>query len=1050
MHLFDFFKKKKTEDISADSSSSISPIHGKTTEDAAGVGVVATNKKMAKDPRYSTSITKDVKPTTPKNMLRAFRLAEAEVDEAWSNKYKRSIDCNNPKGFSQKAHCAARRARKSGKQTRSKPVTEAKDKQVFIDILKKFLPIVKKELELDRLPKIKIQSHVTTQGGQATFGRFVNDEEIIYLGIADRHPLDVIRTLAHELVHWRQYLDGRIKPGSGETGSPIENEAHAVAGVIMRKFNKEFPDAIKLTAIQLQENKDFVKKNIQYHDELNPAAWTTDQELKPEVRQKLLKIADIFVNYLDIPDFEVKDIVLTGSMANYNWTRYSDFDLHVITDYADLKCDDLSEPFYKAKKKIWNDRHNITIRGYDVELYVEDINTPPVSTGIFSILNNKWIKKPNYSKPDISHSAINTKVADLINQIKNAVDSQDQAAEIQKIKDKLRKMRRAGLDTAGEFSTENLAYKILRNLGILDQINKIQTQHQDRELSIKEATVNSKYVYHASYLPDLGKGLNSIAKKGLLPSIQGQMGTGVYFSYTPEGGFYHVDPSDATMIRVPWDKLVKLYGLYPDTLNGIERDDEQIIVPGAVPPEIIEVEYFKDEWWPVKDAAAAESQQALDENTHPFKVPDIIIDTIKDTVPETLEIWLHGSRATGKARPDSDTDILVIIPDDIVGEKYLQTVLSLQQVGNRFPGYDIQPSKIGTVIYRIAREEGTRLWEDQHPNEKPRGPETKPTMPKGTVRVDVSDVYDWYKLGQHISDMKGLGKHDFGKGPPSTILSFGDEDLEHEYIKDLERTGLTTTDIDPKMHDQKKGQKVDPTFNVTETIRKQGGKYIIYSHDGSKRLGSYDSRSAAEKRLRQIEYFKHVKENFSESQIEEVIDPSSKYMSGHCHVMALALKKLHPDWQIRAHIGWDDQAEDNDDYRIDHVYVVAPDGSAYDCRGKFDNEEELVGPDETGGVETQFVDYDAGDIKNDISRGELKHFSQQDLLSAIKFARAQGLEENFADGKIKGKSRPGRVKRAGASCKGSVTDLRAKAKKAGGERGKMYHWCANMKAGKKK
>jgi hypothetical protein len=111
--------------------------------------------------------------------------------------------------------------------------------------------------------------------------------------------------------------------------------------------------------------------------------------------------------------------------------------------------------------------------------------------------------------------------------------------------------------------------------------------------------------------------------------------------------------------------------------------------------------------------------------------------------------------------------------------------------------------------------------EDYHPNSKPRGPEFKPTMPKGTVRVDVSDVYDWYKLGQHISNLKGLGKHDFGKGPPSTILSFGDEDTEHQYIQDLEKTGLNTTDIDPVDPNQPKGmkrQKVDPTFNVNETF----------------------------------------------------------------------------------------------------------------------------------------------------------------------------------------------------------------------------------------
>ena len=113
--------------------------------------------------------------------------------------------------------------------------------------------------------------------------------------------------------------------------------------------------------------------------------------------------------------------------------------------------------------------------------------------------------------------------------------------------------------------------------------------------------------------------------------------------------------------------------------------------------------------------------------------------------------------------------------------------------------------------------DGGGVGEDQHPNERPRGPETKPTMPKGTVKVDVSDVYDWYKLGQHISDLKGLGKHDFGKGPPSAILSFGDEDEEHKYIKNLKKTGLTTTDIDPIDPKQPKGmkkQKTDPTYNV--------------------------------------------------------------------------------------------------------------------------------------------------------------------------------------------------------------------------------------------
>jgi hypothetical protein len=116
---------------------------------------------------------------------------------------------------------------------------------------------------------------------------------------------------------------------------------------------------------------------------------------------------------------------------------------------------------------------------------------------------------------------------------------------------------------------------------------------------------------------------------------------------------------------------------------------------------------------------------------------------------------------------------------------------------------------------------------DELGNQRPSGPEKKPTMPKGTVKVDVSDVYDWYKLGQHISNMKGLGRHDFGQGPPSAIISFGDEDIEHKYIKDLEKTGLTTTDLDPKDPNPPGDlpiQKTDPTYNVDEqttSVKKQ-------------------------------------------------------------------------------------------------------------------------------------------------------------------------------------------------------------------------------------
>ena len=171
--------------------------------------------------------------------------------------------------------------------------------------------------------------------------------------------------------------------------------------------------------------QDFVRATAAYHDELCPAAWN-GTEIKPEVRTRLVEIANIFVQYLDVQGFEVYDIVLVGSLVNYNWTEFSDFDLHVVTDYRDLRCDDLAEAFYRAKKTIWNNEHDITIYNHEVELYVEDVNEPPVSGGLFSILHNKWIKTPDHKNPNINDTAIVRKVHELEDQIERAIATADE------------------------------------------------------------------------------------------------------------------------------------------------------------------------------------------------------------------------------------------------------------------------------------------------------------------------------------------------------------------------------------------------------------------------------------------------------------------------------------------------------------------------------------------------------------------------------------------------------------------------------------------------
>lgn len=228
------------------------------------------------------------------------------------------------------------------------------------------------------------------------------------------------------------------------------------------------------------------KANVRYHTELNPVAWN-DSELKLEVRVKLLTIAKLFVKYLEIPNFKVEDIVLTGSMVNFNWTKYSDFDLHVITDYSALQCDDIAEAFYRAKKQIWNDAHDITIGGHEVEMYVEDSATPPVSQGVYSVLSGQWLSKPVYKQPSINDQAVTQKATVLAQIIDRAVSSDPDPKELEKIAEKIKHMRRAGLDQGGEFSVENLAFKVLRNQGYIDKLHDAKNQAMDKALSLSEA-----------------------------------------------------------------------------------------------------------------------------------------------------------------------------------------------------------------------------------------------------------------------------------------------------------------------------------------------------------------------------------------------------------------------------------------------------------------------------------------------------------------------------------------------------------------------------------
>jgi len=124
-------------------------------------------------------------------------------------------------------------------------IVETKNENLnFVEMFKKFLPLTMQILNIDHLPKMKFEPEIHS-GGQPSFGMYVNDQKTLYVAIINRHPVDILRTVAHELVHFKQDTLGELNDESGRTGSPEENQAHEVAGIIMRHFNKEYPQFLK-------------------------------------------------------------------------------------------------------------------------------------------------------------------------------------------------------------------------------------------------------------------------------------------------------------------------------------------------------------------------------------------------------------------------------------------------------------------------------------------------------------------------------------------------------------------------------------------------------------------------------------------------------------------------------------------------------------------------------------------------------------------------------------------------------------------------------------
>lgn len=225
---------------------------------------------------------------------------------------------------------------------------------------------------------------------------------------------------------------------------------------------------------------------------LNPYFWTQNSQLEPEIRNRLIQIAYDFIDDHELSRSIIKDIIITGSIANYNWTKQSDIDLHLIIDPADVDEDvELVREYLKAIKSIWNMDHKIEICGHEVEVYLQDLNEPHHSTGVYSAINNRWLLKPDPFKikkqddSDVKQKTanINQRINDISKMIEQ--DNLDLAIDAaERLKDKIKKMRQAGLEAKGELSTENLIFKKLRHEGQLERLSDLSKQAYDKKMSL--------------------------------------------------------------------------------------------------------------------------------------------------------------------------------------------------------------------------------------------------------------------------------------------------------------------------------------------------------------------------------------------------------------------------------------------------------------------------------------------------------------------------------------------------------------------------------------
>ena len=243
---------------------------------------------------------------------------------------------------------------------------------------------------------------------------------------------------------------------------------------------------------------DIDMSSFKIKDSLNKDIWSANG-IKPRIRWRLLQIAEDFWDSVEIKFTEPIDVIITGSIANYNWSSFSDIDLHLVVDFTKIdERKDFIKSFMDAKKNIWNDMQDeLTLAGFNVELYVQDLSDTIDATGIYSLYKNKWLRKPSRSvflTKDVDDDDVRKMAANLINSIDELEDQylsemdvddlQNVSVRVNELYDKIRDIRKKYLDKDGEFSLGDKVYKVLRRSGYLEKLIDLKAKTYDNMMSL--------------------------------------------------------------------------------------------------------------------------------------------------------------------------------------------------------------------------------------------------------------------------------------------------------------------------------------------------------------------------------------------------------------------------------------------------------------------------------------------------------------------------------------------------------------------------------------